>query len=142
MLLLQDLRIQSIRLKSLETKISSIFFCSLKLFFHFPETLPVPPLAPVPDYLKEESVALLNEEQLSRIAQSGTIKDMLKNDGLKRLIKLIDSSENPEYLLDKARTDNQLFVEFSEEILAIIERDPGQTGTEQVLEAMGMGAKP
>ncbi|KAG0268059.1 hypothetical protein BGZ95_002641 [Linnemannia exigua] len=107
-----------------------------------PETLPVPPVAHVPDYLKEESVALLNEDQLSRISQSGTIKDMLKNDGLRRLIKLIDSSENPEYLLDKSRTDNHLFVEFSEEILAIIQREPGHSGTEQVLEAMGMGAKP
>lgn len=101
----------------------------------------VPPVEPVPDYLKEESVALLNQEQLGRISQSGAINDMLKNEGLRRLIKLIDSSENPEYLLDKARTDNQLFVEFSEEILAIIERDPGVTGREQVLEAMGMGPK-
>lgn len=65
---------------------------------------------------------------------------MLKNEGLRRLIKMIDSSENPEYLLDKARTDNKLFVDFSEEILAIIQRDPGVTGREQVLEAMGMGS--
>ncbi|KAF9546866.1 hypothetical protein EC957_009318 [Mortierella hygrophila] len=101
----------------------------------------VPPVEPVPDYLKEESVALLKQEQLDRISQSGAIKDMLKNESLRRLIKLIDSSENPEYLLDKARTDNQQFVEFSEEILAIIERDPGVTGREQVLEAMGMGPK-
>lgn len=101
----------------------------------------VPPVEAVPDYLKEESVALLNQEQLERISQSGAIKDMLKNESLRRLIKLIDSSENPEYLLDKARTDNQLFVQFSEEILAIIERDHGVTGREKVLEAMGMGPK-
>ncbi|KAG0211214.1 hypothetical protein BGX33_004446 [Mortierella sp. NVP41] len=107
-----------------------------------PETIPVPPVAPVPDYLKEESVSLLNEEQLGRIAKSGKVKEMLQNEGLRRLVRLIDSSENPEYLLDKARKDNQLFVEFSEELLATIERDPGQSGTEQVLEAMGMGAKP
>ncbi|KAF9178311.1 hypothetical protein BGZ51_007814 [Haplosporangium sp. Z 767] len=107
-----------------------------------PETIPVPPVEPKPDYLIEESVALLNEEQLSRISQSSKVKEMLQHEGLKRLVKMIDSSENPEYLLDKARKEDQRFMEFSEEILSIVGRDPGQTGTEQVLEAMGMGEKP
>ncbi|KAF9940585.1 hypothetical protein BGZ65_006613 [Modicella reniformis] len=105
------------------------------------ETIPVPPLKPIPDYLVEEPVALLNGEQLERIAQSSAIKEMLQNEGLRRLIQMIDSSENPEYLLDKARKENRQFMEFSEEILAIAEREPGESGTEQVLEALGMGRK-
>jgi hypothetical protein len=96
----------------------------------------------VPDYLVEEPVALLNEEQLSRIAQSPQIKEMLQNEGLRRLIKMIDSSENPEYLLDRARKENRGFMELSEEILAIAGREPGESGAEQVLEAMGMGKTP
>ncbi|KAF9912530.1 hypothetical protein BX616_010319 [Lobosporangium transversale] len=107
-----------------------------------PETIPVPPVAPVPDYLKEEPVALLNEERLERIAQSNKVKEMLQNPGLRNLIRMIDQSENPEYLLEKARKENRQFMEFSEEILAIVNRDPGQSGTEQVLEAMGLGLKP
>ncbi|KAG0365613.1 hypothetical protein BGZ54_006374 [Gamsiella multidivaricata] len=106
-----------------------------------PETIPVPPVAPVPDFLKEDPVALLNDEQLGRIAQSSKINEMLQNEGLRRLVKMIDSSENPEYLLDKARKDDRRFMEFSEEILAIVGREPGGSGTEQVLEAMGMGKK-
>ncbi|KAF9306305.1 hypothetical protein BGZ74_006659 [Mortierella antarctica] len=103
------------------------------------ETIPVPPVEPKPDYLEEESVALLNDEQLSRIAQSARLQELLKNEGLRRMVRMIDSSENPEYLLDKARKEDQRFMEFSDEILAIVGRAPGQTGTEQVLEAMGMG---
>src|SRR5690554_4499617 len=106
------------------------------------ETIPVPPLEPKPDYLIEESVALLNEEQLSRISHSSKVKEMLQNEGLRRLVKMIDSSKNPEYLLDRARKEDQRFMELSEEILTIVGRDPGQTGAEQVLEAMGMGEKP
>ncbi|KAG0083779.1 hypothetical protein BGZ92_010483 [Podila epicladia] len=104
-----------------------------------PEIIPVPPVEPKPDYLQDESVALLNDEQLSRIAQSARLQELLKNEGLRRLVRMIDSSENPEYLLDKARKEDQRFMEFSDEILAIVGRAPGQTGTEQVLEAMGMG---
>ncbi|KAF9353538.1 hypothetical protein BGX34_011508 [Mortierella sp. NVP85] len=107
-----------------------------------PDTIPVPPVQKVPDYLVEEPVALLNEEQLSRIAQSPQIKEMLQNEGLRRLIKMIDSSENPEYLLDRARKENRGFMELSEEILAIAGREPGESGAEQVLEAMGMGKTP
>ncbi|KAG0263695.1 hypothetical protein BG011_008298 [Mortierella polycephala] len=107
-----------------------------------PETIPVPPVEPKPDYLIEESIALLNEEQLSRISQSSKVKEMLQNEGLRRLVKMIDNSKNPEYLLDKARKEDQRFMELSEEILTIVGRDPGQTGAEEVLEAMGMGEKP
>ncbi|KAI8602436.1 zinc finger HIT domain-containing protein 3 [Dissophora ornata] len=107
-----------------------------------PETIPVPPVKQVPDYLVEEPVALLNDEQLDMISQSSAIQEMLKNDGLRRLVRMIDSSENPEYLLDKARKDDRHFMEFSDEILAVIAREPGQSGTDQVLEAMGMGEKP
>ncbi|KAF9393044.1 hypothetical protein CPB97_004069 [Podila verticillata] len=107
-----------------------------------PETIPVPPVEPKPDYLEEESVALLNDDQLSRIAQSARLQELLKNEGLRRLVRMIDSSENPEYLLDKARKEDQRFMEFSEEILTIVGRAPGQTGTEQVLEAIGMGKQP
>ncbi|KAG0210918.1 hypothetical protein BGX28_008755 [Mortierella sp. GBA30] len=107
-----------------------------------PETIPVPPVKPVPDYLAEESVALLSDEQLGRISQSTKVKELLDNEGLRKLMKMIDSSENPEYALDKARKENQRFMEFSDEILAIVSRDPGKSGTEQVLEAMGMGQKP
>ncbi|KAG0326365.1 hypothetical protein BG004_002991 [Podila humilis] len=106
-----------------------------------PETIPVPPVAPVPDYLQEESVILLNDEQLSRLQQSTKLQELLQNDGLRRLIRMIDSSENPEFLLDKARKEDQKFMEFSDEILAIVGRPPGQTGTEQVLEAMGLGKR-
>ncbi|KAF8980951.1 hypothetical protein BGZ46_003452 [Entomortierella lignicola] len=106
-----------------------------------PETIPVPPVEPIPEYLMEEPVALLNDEQLGRISQSAKIQDLLQNEGLRKLVKMIDSSENPEYLLDKARQDDRRFVELSEEILAIVNRDPGESGAEQVLEAMGMGKK-
>ena len=105
------------------------------------ETIPVPPVAPIPEYLKEESVALLNEEQLGRISQSASVQDMLKDERLQRLIKMIDSSENPEYLLDKARKEDQRFMEFSEEILAIVGRAPGDSGVEQALQAMGMPSR-
>ncbi|KAG0222364.1 hypothetical protein BGX31_009182 [Mortierella sp. GBA43] len=104
-------------------------------------TIPVPPVKPIPDFLVEEPVTLLNEEQLERIAQSPRIKEMLQNEGLRRLIKMIDSSENPEYLLDRARKENRGFMELSEEILAITGREPGESGTEQIMEAMGMGDK-
>ncbi|KAF9986226.1 hypothetical protein BGZ75_002068 [Mortierella antarctica] len=107
-----------------------------------PETIPVPPVQPVPDYLVEESVALLNDDQLGRISKSTKVKELLENEGLRKLIKLIDSSENPEYALDKARNENQRFMELSDEILTIVGREPGESGTEQVLEAMGMGQKP
>ncbi|KAI1295232.1 hypothetical protein EDD11_007895 [Mortierella claussenii] len=107
------------------------------------ETIPVPPVAPLPDYLVEEPVALLNDDQLDHIAQSSQIKDMLQNEGLRQLIKMIDSSENPEYLLDKARKDDRRFMEFADEILAIVDRHPDQqSGADQVLEAMGMDLKP
>ncbi|KAI8349766.1 hypothetical protein B0O80DRAFT_501100 [Mortierella sp. GBAus27b] len=106
-----------------------------------PDTIPVPPVKPIPDFLVEEPVTLLNEEQLERIAQSPRIKEMLQNEGLRRLIKMIDSSENPEYLLDRARKENRGFMELSEEILAITGREPGESGTEQIMEAMGMGDK-
>ncbi|KAF9964261.1 hypothetical protein BGZ70_006712 [Mortierella alpina] len=107
-----------------------------------PETIPVPPVQPVPDYLVEESVALLNDDQLGRIAKSTKVQELLENEGLRKLIQLIDSSENPEYALDKARKENQRFMELSDEILALVGREPGESGTEQVLEAMGMGQKP
>ncbi|KAG0301752.1 hypothetical protein BGZ98_008075 [Dissophora globulifera] len=107
-----------------------------------PETIPVPPVEPIPDYLVEEPVAALRDEQLSRIAQSPALKDMLKNDGLRRLIKMIDSSENPEYLLDKARKDDRRFMEFSDEVLAVVGREPGHSETDQVLEIMGMSNHP
>ncbi|KAF9579534.1 hypothetical protein BGW38_004170 [Lunasporangiospora selenospora] len=106
-----------------------------------PETIDVPPVAPVPDYLREEPVALLSNEQLGRLGQSNRLRELLKNEGLRKMIGMIDSSENPEYLLDRSRKENQLFMEFSEEILAVVGREPGQTGAEQVLEAMGMGKK-
>ena len=106
------------------------------------ETIPVPPVEPVPDYLVEEPVALLDDQQLEMISQSSAIQEMLKNDGLRRLVRMIDSSENPEYLLNKARKDDRRFMEFSDEILAVISREPGQSGTDQVLEALGMGEKP
>ncbi|KAF8925443.1 hypothetical protein BGZ58_000813 [Dissophora ornata] len=95
-----------------------------------------------PNYPFKKPVALLNDEQLDMISQSSAIQEMLKNDGLRRLVRMIDSSENPEYLLDKARKDDRHFMEFSDEILAVIAREPGQSGTDQVLEAMGMGEKP
>ncbi|KAF9428473.1 hypothetical protein BGZ94_002264 [Podila epigama] len=119
--------------------ICTIPYCSLSCYKKHKDTIPVPPVEQRPDYLQEESVALLNDEQLSRIAQSTKLQEFLQNDGLRRLIRMIDSSENPEYALDKARKEDQRFMEFSEEILAIVGRAPGQTGTEQVLEAMGMG---
>ncbi|KAF9166155.1 hypothetical protein DFQ26_008561 [Actinomortierella ambigua] len=100
----------------------------------------VPPVKPVPDYLAEEPVTLLSHEQLERIEQSTKVKEMLQHEGLRKLIHMIDSSENPEFLLDKARQENHLFVEFADEILAIVDRAPGQTGREHVLEAMGMGS--
>lgn len=98
-------------------------------------------MAPKPDYLKEESVALLNDEQLGRISQASSIQEMLKDERLRRLIKMIDTSENPEYLLDKSRKEDQRFMEFSEEILAIVGRAPGDTGVDQALEALGMPAR-
>jgi len=98
-------------------------------------------VAPKPDYLKEESVALLNDEQLGRISQASSIQEMLKDERLRRLIKMIDTSENPEYLLDKSRKEDQRFMEFSEEILAIVGRAPGHTGVDQALEALGMPAR-
>ncbi|KAF9354321.1 hypothetical protein BGX26_007850 [Mortierella sp. AD094] len=107
-----------------------------------PDTIPVPPVEPIPEYLAEEPVALLNEEQLDRISQSAKIQELLQNEGLQRLVRMIDSSENPEYLLDKARKDDRRFVELSDEILALVSREPGESGTEQVLEAMGLGKKP
>ncbi|KAG0326645.1 hypothetical protein BGZ99_009227 [Dissophora globulifera] len=116
---------------------------SIKLTERFiTESIPVPPVEPIPDYLVEEPVTALRDEQLSRIAQSPALKDMLKNDGLRRLIKMIDSSENPEYLLDKARKDDRRFMEFSDEVLAVVGREPGQSETDQVLEIMGMSKHP
>ncbi|KAF9973279.1 hypothetical protein BGZ73_003478 [Actinomortierella ambigua] len=106
---------------------------------HSVNLIGVPPVEVKPQYLEEEPVTLLSQEQLERIEQSGKIKEMLQHEGLRKLIRLIDSSENPEFLLDKARQENHLFVEFADEILATVDRAPGQTGREQVLEAMGMG---
>ncbi|KAG0226218.1 hypothetical protein BGW41_004257 [Actinomortierella wolfii] len=104
-----------------------------------PLEIQVPPVEPKPEYLEEEPVTLLSEDQLQQIARSAKIKEMLQHEGLRKLIRLIDSSENPEFLLDKARKENHLFVEFADEILATVDREPGQTGREHVLEAMGMG---
>ncbi|KAF9112834.1 hypothetical protein BGX27_002713 [Mortierella sp. AM989] len=107
-----------------------------------PETIPVPPVEPIPEYLAEEPVALLNDEQLGRISQSVKVQELLQSEGLRKLVKMIDSSENPEYLLDKARKDDRRFMELSDEILAIVNRKPGESETEQILEAMGIGKKP
>ncbi|KAF9400677.1 hypothetical protein BGX21_003744 [Mortierella sp. AD011] len=116
--------------------------CSLVCYKKHKDTIPVPPVDPIPEYLVEEPVALLNEEQLGRISQSAKIQELLQNEGLRRLVTMIDNSENPEYLLDKARKDDRRFKELSDEIIALVNREPGESGTEQVLEAMGMGIKP
>ncbi|KND01953.1 uncharacterized protein SPPG_02461 [Spizellomyces punctatus DAOM BR117] len=104
-------------------------YCSLACYKKHKETPCSPPISeespkekPVSAPLKDmdEEGSLLTDEQLGRLGASKDISDILSNVDLQKILKELDSAQDPEKALDQAMEQIPIFREFAEKAIETV----------------------